>query len=196
MHFSQWDENYLSKPSIIHVLNVWPGHVPALCPSCCECLLWLIGITFLQALQGQLEVEQILKNCLKLQEMLWDRQGLSQCHVCSLCLFQSGRGERLCCAATPQLVSVAEPEPPTATGTALTALSSHAMSDFWQHCKEKSVLALEQQEMGQLRGYQGSERPPLSELGGRSCLLVLNPPIFFFFVLLGSNAAEMKLILF
>lgn len=115
----------------------------------------------------------MLKYCLNLQEVLWDRQGLSQCHT------QSGRGEGLClCSHSSAKVSTAEPEPPTATGTALTAPSSHFMSYFWQHCKEKSVLPLEQQEMEQLRGYQGSETPmlaPLCELGGRPCLLVLNP---------------------
>lgn len=56
-------------------------------------------------------------------------------------------------------VSMAEPEPPTATGTALTALSSHARSYSWQHCKEKSVLPLEQQEMGQLRGARAVRDP-------------------------------------
>lgn len=53
-------------------------------------MVTLSGVTFLWALQGQLEVEQMLKNYLKLQEVLWDRQGVGKCHACSACLCQSG----------------------------------------------------------------------------------------------------------
>lgn len=128
-------------------------------------------------------MEQMLKNCLKLQEVLWDRQGLSQCHACSVWLFRSGgRGKGSACAAAP------------VPRWAWRARASHSQghdSDSTQLSFPELFLAALKREVSPATGTAGNgaaeriagqwETPtlaPLSELGGRPCLLLLNPRFF------------------